>query len=210
MGVVTISATYGAAGADVAHAVAERLGLTFHDRAIPAQVASRLGVTREDAEANDETVFRGLWRLVTSLATMPDPAGGVVPLGDELERAQLPPADRARAAGDRRGRRRRRAGPGRRAGAARPARRAARAPRRSARGGRLAGAVRRTGRPEEEVRRDMLANDRSRESYVRHFYRTDPARAEHYHLVVDSTALPQDAVIDLVVLAAHARGIDPR
>ena len=60
MGVVTFSAAYGAAGAEVAPAVAERLGLPFHDRAIPAQVAGRLGVSVEEAEANDETVVRGL------------------------------------------------------------------------------------------------------------------------------------------------------
>ena len=56
MGVVTVSAAYGAAGAEVSRAVAERLGLPFHDRAIAAQVAGRLGVPVSEAEANDETV----------------------------------------------------------------------------------------------------------------------------------------------------------
>src|SRR3954452_11331172 len=79
MGVVTISAAYGTAGAEVAPAVAEALGLPFHDRAIPARVAGRLGVPVQEAEANDETVVRGLWRLVASLGTMPDPVGGVLP-----------------------------------------------------------------------------------------------------------------------------------
>ena len=79
MGIVTVSAAYGAAGTEVAPAVAERLGLAFHDRAIPAQVAGRLGVPVAEAEANDETVVRGLWRLVESLGTMPDPVGAVVP-----------------------------------------------------------------------------------------------------------------------------------
>ena len=63
MGVVTVSAAYGAGGAEVSRAVAERLGLPFHDRAIAAQVAGRLGVPVSEAEANDETVVRGLWRL---------------------------------------------------------------------------------------------------------------------------------------------------
>jgi hypothetical protein len=75
VGIVTISASYGAGGAEVAPAVAERLGLAFHDRAIPARVAGRLGVPVAEAEANDETVVRGLWRLVASLGTMPDPVG---------------------------------------------------------------------------------------------------------------------------------------
>ena len=79
MGIVTVSAPYGCGGAEIAPAVAERLGLPFHDRAIPAQVAGRLGVPVEEAEANDETVVGGLWRLVASLGTMPDPVGGVLP-----------------------------------------------------------------------------------------------------------------------------------
>ena len=72
---------------------------------------------------------------------------------------------------------------------------------------RLAAAVERSGRPLDEVRREMEANDRTREAYVRHFYRCDPAEARHYHLVVDSTALPLETVVDLVVTAARARGI---
>jgi cytidylate kinase len=67
--------------------------------------------------------------------------------------------------------------------------------------------VERSGRPVEEIRREMEANDRAREAYVRHFYRCDPADARHYHLVVDSTALPVGAVVDIVVRAARARGI---
>jgi cytidylate kinase len=206
VGIVTISAAYGAGGADVGPAVAERLGLTFHDRAIPAQVAGRLGVPLSEAEANDERVARGLWRLVASLGTMPDPVGGVVPVTQvpderafrqQTERvlgeiaagaggvvlgraAALVLGDRADALHVRLD------GPPER---------------------RLAAAVARSGRPREEVRREMTANDTAREAYVRHFYRCDPASAALYHLVIDSTALPLDTVVDLVVLAARARGI---
>ena len=79
MGIVTVSAAYGAAGAEVAPRSPSGWACRFHDRAIPAQVAGRLGVTVAEAEANDETVVRGLWRLVASLGTMPDPVGGVLP-----------------------------------------------------------------------------------------------------------------------------------
>ena len=41
MGVVTISATYGAGGSEIGPAVAAMLGLPFVDRAIPAGVARR-------------------------------------------------------------------------------------------------------------------------------------------------------------------------
>ena len=204
--IVTISASYGAGGAEVGPAVAERLGLVFHDRAIPAQVAGRLGVPLAEAEANDERVARGLWRIVASLGTMPDPVGGVVPLpGQPDERAFRQQTERVvreiaegpggvvlgRAAalvvGDRPGALHVRLdGPRER---------------------RLAAAVERSGRPGEEVRRELEANDAAREGYVRHFYKCDPAAPRAYHLVVDSTALPLDAVVDLVVTAARARGI---
>src|SRR6185312_2451023 len=72
---------------------------------------------------------------------------------------------------------------------------------------RLAAAVGRSGRPVDVVRRELEANDRGREAYVRHFYRTDPALCRHYHLVVDTTVLPLDTVVDLVVAAARAHGI---
>jgi len=206
MGVVTVSASFGAGGAEIAPAVAELLGLPFHDRVIPAQVAGRLGVPVAEAEANDETITRGLWRLVSSLGTMPDPVGGVLPtstLPDErayrvqTERVLGEIAD----------------GPG---GVV-----LGRAAAMVLRGRadvlhvrldgppdrRLAAAVLHSGRPEQEMRRERDAADAARVAYVRHFYRCDPADARHYHLVVDSTALPHEVVVDLVVTAARARGI---
>jgi hypothetical protein len=208
MGIVTISASYGAGAAEVGPAVAERLGLPFHDRAIAAQVAARLGVPVAEAEANDETVVRGLWRLVTSLGAMPDPVGGVMPTAavpderayrEQTERVLAEMADGAggvvlgRAAALVLSNRPdalhvRLDGPVER---------------------RLAAAIGRSGRPEADVRRDLEANDRAREAYVRHFYRCNPASARHYHLVVDSTAVPLATVVELVVLAARGRGIGP-
>jgi cytidylate kinase len=209
MGIVTVSAAYGAAGAEIARAVAEQLGLPFHDRAIPAQVAGRLGVSLEEAQANDETVVRGLWRLVATLGTMPDPVGGVLPtaaLPDARAYRQQTERVLAEIAG----------GAGGvvlgRAGALvlkeRPEALHVRLDGPPER--RLDAAVVRSGRPVEEVRREMEANDRAREAYVRHFYRCDPAEAAHYHLVVDSTAFEIDTVVDLVVTAARARGIGGR
>ncbi len=206
MGIVTISASYGAGGPEVGPAVAERLGLVFHDRAIPARVAGRLGVSQDDAEANDERVVRGLWRLMASLGAMPDPVGGVVPvIGEPDERAYRQQTERVlREIAD---------GAGGvvlgRAGAMvlRGRRDALHVRLDGPPEARLRTAVERYGRPEEEVRREMQANDKTREAYVRHFYRCDPAVARHYHLVVDGTALPLSAVVDLVVTAARARGI---
>jgi len=72
---------------------------------------------------------------------------------------------------------------------------------------RLEAAIGRSGRSREDVIREMEANDRSREAYVRHFYRCDPSAAQHYHLVIDSTALPVETVVELVLTAARGRGI---
>lgn len=206
MGVVTVSAAYGAAGPEVGREVARRLGLPFHDRAIAAQVAGRLGVPVEEAEANDETVVRGLWRLVASLGTMPDPVGGVLPtssLPDPRVYREQTERVLAEIAGSGGG-----VVLGRAAAivlADRPDALHVRLD--GPRERRLAAAVARSGRSPDDVRREMAANDRTREAYVRHFYRCDPAAARHYHLVVDSTALPVDTVVDLVVAAARARGV---
>lgn len=209
MGIVTVSASYGAGGAEVAPAVAERLGLPFHDRAIPFQVAGRLGVPVAEAEENDERVARGLWRLIASLGSVPDPVGGVLPvtgIPDEgayrmqTERVLTEIAD---------------GGGGVVLGRAAALVLKDRAdalhvrldglPER-----RLSAVVARSGRPRDEMRRELENNDRAREAYVRHFYRCDPAAARHYHLVIDGTALPLDSIVDLVVLAARARGIGGR
>jgi hypothetical protein len=208
MGVVTVSAAYGAAGAEVSRSVAERLGLPFHDRAIPAQVAGRLGVPVSEAEANDETVLRGLWRLVATLGTMPDPVGGVLP-ASSLPDARAYRQQTERVLGEIAN------GDGGvvlgRAGAQvlrdRPDALHVRLD--GPRDQRLEAAIARSGRSPEEVRREMAANDRTREAYVRHFYRCDPASAQHYHLVIDTTALPVETVVELVVTAARGRGIVP-
>ena len=206
MGVVTVSASFGCGGAEIAPAVAERLGLPFYDRVIPAQVAGRLGVPVAEAEANDETITRGLWRLVTSLGTMPDPVGGVLPTSTlPDERAYRLQTEKVLAEIA--------TGPGGvvlgRAAAIvlrnRPDVLHVRLD--GPPEARLAAAVAHLDRSEDEVRRERDAADAARVAYVRHFYRCDPAEARHYHLVVDSTALPRDTVVDLVVAAARARGV---
>lgn len=57
---------------------------------------------------------------------------------------------------------------------------------------------------EREARRIIEDNDRARMAYWRHFYRTDPADACQYHLVVDSTTIPVPTCVDLIVTAAEA------
>ena len=56
----------------------------------------------------------------------------------------------------------------------------------------------------EEARVRLRAADRARNAYVRRLYRTDPADPDLYHLVIDSTAMPLDTVIELILTAARA------
>jgi cytidylate kinase len=58
----------------------------------------------------------------------------------------------------------------------------------------------------DQARARLRAADKARTAYVRRLYRCDPADASLYHLVLDSTAIPLDTVIELIVTAARAHG----
>src|SRR5690349_9735494 len=60
------------------------------------------------------------------------------------------------------------------------------------------------GISEEQARERLRAADKARTAYVRRLYRCDPADAFLYHLVIDSTAIALDAVIELIIAAARA------
>jgi cytidylate kinase len=53
----------------------------------------------------------------------------------------------------------------------------------------------------DEARGHMAAADRARTAYVRRLYRADPADPRHYHLLIDSTALPLAAVTEVILQA---------
>jgi cytidylate kinase len=206
VGVVTVSASYGAGGSEIGPAVAGALGLPFVDRAVPVGVARKLDVPLDEAERRDERTEGGLWRIVSSMALVPE-LSGAGPLAyhtysDEhafREKTEEVLREIAEAGGVVLGR----------------AAALVLAGRDDALHVRLDGPVdarvRRivglTGRPEPDVRRTLRSNDAARAAYVRHFYRADPADARHYHLVLDTTALPWNAAADLVVAAARARGL---
>ena len=56
----------------------------------------------------------------------------------------------------------------------------------------------------EQARERLRAADKARTAYVRRLYRCDPADPSLYHLVIDSTAIPLDTVIELIITAARA------
>ena len=65
------------------------------------------------------------------------------------------------------------------------------------------------GITEEQAEARLRAADKARTAYVRRLYRTDPADPALYHLVIDSTAVPLEVVVDLVLVAARAHAATP-
>ena len=60
------------------------------------------------------------------------------------------------------------------------------------------------GMSERDAREALSRNDKARSAYVRHFYGADAASPRHYHLVIDSTAVPLKACTELIVAAVEA------
>jgi len=60
------------------------------------------------------------------------------------------------------------------------------------------------GITEEQARARLRTADKARTAYVRRLYRADPTDSSLYHLVIDSTAIPLDTVVELVLTAARA------
>ena len=56
----------------------------------------------------------------------------------------------------------------------------------------------------EQASARMQAADKARAAYVRRLYRVDPADASLYHMVIDSTAIPLDTVIELILTAVRS------
>jgi cytidylate kinase len=204
MTLVTLSALYGAGGSQVGPAVAERLRVPFVDRAIPTAVAERLAVPLRDAIEHDEAVGGWLLRALLSFGQAGPVLAGATPVP-----GQLLTEDAFRQATEQVLRERAADGGvilGRAAAivlAGEP----------DALHVRLVGPV--AARIEQGMRvegvdrataeRHLEESDRARGSYVSHFYRADPADPSHYHLVIDSTAIPLDACAELIAAAARAR-----
>lgn len=205
MRVVTISATYGAGGALVGPEVAERLGVPFVDRAIPVAVADDLGIPLDDALSRDEQCGGWLSRLLTATA----PLSAEWMIGPEHPRTALLPDSAVLRCTE---------GVIRKAVAGEGAVILGRAAAIVLRDHPGAFHVRLDGDPERRVRqamtlqgmteheaREALArNDKARSTYVRHFYGADAASPRHYHLVIDSTAVPLKVCTELIVAAAES------
>ena len=197
---VTISASYGAGGSRIGPAVAQRLGVEFLDRAIPTRVADRLGCSLDDALAHDESLGDAIGRLASSFALLPELAGAMVQAGvlaGEDYRRETETLIREHAS---------------EGGAVILGRAAAvilrdhpdalhvrldGPPQR-----RVAQAMELEGFTKSDAERLRRDGDRAREAYVRHFYGCDARDPALYHLVIDSTVLSPETVVEVIAVAA--------
>lgn len=62
----------------------------------------------------------------------------------------------------------------------------------------------------DEAAAHQRAADRARTAYVRRLYGVDPASPSLYHLVIDSTVMPIEAVVELILLAAREAAQAPQ
>ena len=66
------------------------------------------------------------------------------------------------------------------------------------------------GITQEQARARIRVADKARTAYVRRLYRVDAADPALYHLVIDSTAVPLETVIELILAAARAQAAASR
>ena len=174
-----------------------------------AAVAKDLAVPLDRALAHDQQLPTGIIRILSKMANSivpygTTPVGGLVETDKEdvfragTEKVIHSVSDTSGGVILGRGRRGRPVRP-----SERPPRAAARAP------GRPAGPGDDQPRPHADEAAKLLdETDRARIAYVKHFYKRDPQDPRLYHLVIDTTALPDDVTIDLIAIAARRRAGD--
>jgi cytidylate kinase len=187
---VTVSASYGAGGSIVAPALAERLGLPFLHRVTTSEGHPAAPGPCDEQLSEEELKATPVHRLLVSFTeAMPVGPTQSAPSAHHQDRHQRGGVILGRAAavvlGKDRGFHVRLDGP---------------AERRVAQGAVVEGIS------EQEALVRLRAADKARTAYVRRLYRCDPADASLYHLVIDSTAMPLEAVIELILAGARAHG----
>jgi cytidylate kinase len=201
MTIVTISASYGAGGSEIGPRVAERLGVPFIDRAVPAAVARELNISVEEASAVEENAPSRLWGLFASLGPL---GTGMTATGSGNE------ASSERHLIEQTGMQiRKMAKEGGcvilgRAAAVVLARHAGALHVRldGARDGRIEAAMRQHGIDHDAAAAAQRTNDKVRSGYVTHNYHVDPSSPGLYHLVLDTVRLGWKPTEELIVDAA--------
>ncbi len=202
--VVTISASFGSGGGEIGRAVAHRLGLPFFDRAVPLEVADRLGVPPEAAMAHDERAQGEIVRSLIHLVGAPvafGPSGlETGPVDDEEAYRRATEAvlvDMAEGSGG--------VVLGRGAAVVLGGRTDALHVRLDGpASGRTRRAMAAMGIDEATAHAQLRRTDHARDAYLRHLYGADPDDRRLYHLVIDTTVVSLDACVDAIVSAATA------
>jgi cytidylate kinase len=200
---ITITSSYGAAASAVAPAVAERMGYELLDRAIPVAVAERLALPLDRVLARDEQLEPGFGGLVARISAAFAPIGAVMPpeaFHEDAFKTHTEEVVRHLAEGR---------------GAVIVGRAAAvilagRADTFHVRldgpqAARIRQAARALGISVADARRQLAATDPARAEYWAHFYRCEWSDPRLFHLWIDSTAIPVDTCVELIVTAATAR-----
>jgi cytidylate kinase len=208
MTLVALSASYGAGGSRIGPAVAERLGVSFVDRAIPMAVAARLDVPLDDAAAHDqqatgnwvERVLRGFIGSDTGAATpLPAETFSAEDFRRATEEVLLEQAATGNGVILGRGAvivlrkhpgvlRVRLDGPAER---------------------RVRQAMELGGVDEATAVESLRQLDRTHTTYVKRFYGIELGDPSLYHLMIDSTTVSIDACTELIVTAARSLAAAP-
>ncbi|MCW2621655.1 MAG: uncharacterized protein JWL64_1257 [Frankiales bacterium] len=204
---VTISASYGAGGSVIAPLLAERLGFPLLDRAMSASVAAQLNVTVPEAEKGVirrsivERLF-GVHNAMDHIGVAFDTSSGIVTSVRVDDTAQFRDKSEAlmRAALDTGAVVLGRAG----SAAFRDTPGVLRVRLYGPRDRRITQAARLEGIPVATAAARIGDVDQSRAAYVRRLYGVDIHDAGLYQLQIDSTALPHEACVDLIVRAYEA------
>jgi cytidylate kinase len=201
--VVTLSSLYGTRDDVIGRRLAERLGVVFVDREIPAFVAERLGVPEEALAMYDEQHRSTLGGLIDALAWAPVPS-----LGQPPERLEV--VEHEYKAGVEQFLVRTATSGGvilGRAGAvvlnAVPGALHVRLV--GPRAARVRRVMASEAIDEETAERRIQDHDRARAAYGHKLYGIDPADDDLFHLVIDSTAFDLETCVDLIVAASDAR-----
>jgi hypothetical protein len=203
--VLTIAATYGAGGGLVAPRLAERLGLPFLDRLIPARdpvpapaTTGREQLSEEEHDLTPRGRFLVRLGLLTAGLGLPNPNPDDVHFQERVRTQVEASIQRAVEegggvilgrgaalvlAGHPRAFHVRLDGP---------------ADRRVAQGMALEGI------DEVSARRRQVETDKARARYVAEMYHRDATDPRLYHLMIDSTAIPLDTVVELIADGANA------
>lgn len=199
MPVVTLSASFGSGGSVVGPELAQRLGATFADRAIPIEVAEQLDVTLEHALARDQATASRFDRLMLSFAAV----GAYGPLPTAAEEHTYRDATEAAI--------RRHAATGNavilgRAGmlvlADDPS--VLRVRLHGAEAARVRLGMEAMDLERHEAEKTLRKTDRARDAYIHNLYGADADDPELYHVVLDGPTLGPAGCVEVIVAAATA------